>query len=145
MSAECFQFCNLRLEIPILTTVRSTMNVKEFENFVLPILGEWIVVNKRNLENSKLSPNNFILSEEKPMIKYKSKFDQQWKVIRGQSTEWWSLMAEYDLKKVDKAQDKLDKFVTILQVKYGYTRQQAREEINKHWAAFYRAQDNVTV
>ena len=39
------------------------------------------------------------------MIKYKSKFDQQWKVIRGQSTEWWSLMAEYDLKKVDKAEE----------------------------------------
>ncbi len=78
------------------------------------------------------------------MIKQKSKFDQQWKVIRSQSTEWWSLMAEYDLKKVDKADDKLDKFVTILQVKYGYTRQQAREEINKHWAVYYKAQNNVT-
>ncbi len=74
------------------------------------------------------------------MNNQKSKFDQKWKLIRGQSTEWFDLMAEPDLKKVDKAEDKLDKFMTILQVKYGYTRQQAREEINKHWAAFYRSE-----
>jgi hypothetical protein len=35
---------------------------------------------------------------------------------------------------VDKAEVKFDKFVTMLQVKYGYTRQQAREEISKLWA-----------
>jgi len=73
------------------------------------------------------------------MNNQKSKFDEKWKLIRGQSTEWFSLMAELDLKKVDKAEDKLDKFVTILQVKYGYTRQQAREEINKRWVIFYKA------
>jgi len=78
------------------------------------------------------------------MINQRSKFDQKWKLIRGQSVEWFSLLAEHDLKKVDKADDKLDKFVTMLQVKYGYTRPQAREEINKRWAAFYKAKDNVT-
>ena len=77
------------------------------------------------------------------MINQKSKFDQKWKLIRGQSVEWFSLLAEHDLKKVDKADDKLDKFVTMLQVKYGYTRPQAREEINKRWAAFYKAKDEV--
>ena len=74
----------------------------------------------------------------------KSKFDQKWKLIRGQSLEWFSLLGEHDLKKVDKAADKQDKFVTLLQVKYGYTRQQAGEEINKHWVVFYRANDKVT-
>ena len=73
------------------------------------------------------------------MAKIKSKFDEKWKVIRGQSPEWWSLVGEHDLKKVDKADNKLDKFMTILQVKYGYTRQQARDEINRRWAMFYRA------
>jgi len=73
------------------------------------------------------------------MINPKSKFDQKWKLIRGQSVEWWSLVAEHDLKKVDKAEDKLDKFVTLLQVKYGYTRQQAAEEINRRWMAFSMA------
>jgi hypothetical protein len=79
------------------------------------------------------------------MVNQKSKFDQKWKLIRGQSAEWFSLVAEHDLKKVDKADDKLDKFMTILQVKYGYTRPQAREEINRRWAAFHRAEDNITV
>ena len=30
----------------------------------------------------------------------KAVFEEKWKVIRSQSTEWWSLMAEYDLVKV---------------------------------------------
>jgi len=77
------------------------------------------------------------------MQKTKSKFDEKWKLIRGRTTEWWSLMAEQDLKKVDKAENKQDKFLTILQIKYGYTRQQATEEVNKRWAAFYRANNNV--
>ena len=70
------------------------------------------------------------------MQRQKSKFDQKWKLIRGQSLEWFDLLAEHDLKKVDKADDKLDKFVTMIQVKYGYTRQQAAEEINRRWTAF---------
>ncbi|HSO13159.1 MAG TPA: hypothetical protein VLT51_12340 [Anaerolineales bacterium] len=78
------------------------------------------------------------------MVKNKSKFDEKWKTIRGRSTEWWSLLAEHDLKKVDKAEDKQDKFLTMLQVKYGYTRQQATEEVNRRWAAFYRAKSKVT-
>jgi hypothetical protein len=77
------------------------------------------------------------------MNKPKSKFDEKWKLIRSQSMDWFSLMAEQDLKKVDKADDKLDKFVTILQVKYGYTREQARDEINKRWVLFYRATNKV--
>ena len=74
----------------------------------------------------------------------KAIFDEKWKVFRGQSTEWWSLMAEFDLVKVDKAEVKFDKFATLLQVKYGYTRQKAREEINRLWAE-YEAQTKKTV
>jgi hypothetical protein len=43
---------------------------------------------------------------------------------------------------VDKAEDKLDKFTTLLQVKYGYTRQQAQTEINSRWA-FYQAKNRM--
>lgn len=64
----------------------------------------------------------------------KTVFEEKWKEIRSQSTARWSLMAEHDLIKVDKADDKLDKFMTMLQTKYGYTRQQARDEINRLWA-----------
>jgi hypothetical protein len=66
----------------------------------------------------------------------KAIFDEKWKEFRGQSTGWWSLMVEFDLLKVDKADVKLDKFATMLQVKYGYTRQKAREEINRVWAEY---------
>ena len=45
-------------------------------------------------------------------------------------------MAEYDLLKVDKAEVKFDKYVTMLQVKYGYTRQVAREELSRRWAEY---------
>jgi hypothetical protein len=67
------------------------------------------------------------------MAMNKKVFNENWKKIRSQSTARWSLMAEYDLVKVDKAEVKFDKFVTMLQVKYGYTRPQAREQINRLW------------
>ena len=66
----------------------------------------------------------------------KAIFEEKWGLIRSQSTGWWSLMADYDLNKVDKADVKFDKFVTMLQVKYGYTRQKAREEIGRFWAEY---------
>ena len=66
----------------------------------------------------------------------KTIFEEKWKEIRGQSTVRWSLMADHDLDKVEKAEVKFDKFVTMLQVKYGYTRQQAREEIAKFWSEY---------
>ena len=66
----------------------------------------------------------------------KKLFEGKWKQIRSHSTAWWTLMSEYDLKKVDKADVKFDMYVTMLQVKYGYTRQQAKTEIDKRVAEF---------
>lgn len=63
-------------------------------------------------------------------------FEEKWNLIRGQINGKWNLMVEYDLIKVDKAEVKFDKFVTMLQVKYGYTRQNAREEIGKLWTDY---------
>jgi hypothetical protein len=68
------------------------------------------------------------------MAMNKTIFDENWKTIRSRSTERWSLMADFDLLKVDKADDKYHRFVTMLQVKYGYTRQEAREQVNNFWA-----------
>ena len=61
----------------------------------------------------------------------KTIFEGKWKQIRGKSKEWWSLINDLDLSRVDKADFKLDKYVVLLQVKYGYSKQDAREEINK--------------
>jgi uncharacterized protein YjbJ (UPF0337 family) len=58
-------------------------------------------------------------------------FEDKWKQIRGKSKEWWSLINDLDLSRVDKSADKLDKYVVMLQVKYGFTKQYAKEEINK--------------
>jgi hypothetical protein len=74
----------------------------------------------------------------------KAIFEEKWSLIRGQINAKWSLMVEYDLIKVDKADVKFDKFTTMLQVKYGYTRQKAREEIAKLWAE-YEANNKVAV
>jgi len=71
--------------------------------------------------------------EEVPMAMNKALFEENWKEIRGQSTQRWSLMSELDLVKVDKAEVKFDKFVTMLQVKYGLTRELARDEVNRLW------------
>jgi c-di-GMP-related signal transduction protein len=66
----------------------------------------------------------------------KDQFESKWKQIRSQTTAWWSLMSDYDLVKVDKAVIKFDKYLTMLQVKYGYTRQQAKIEIGKRVAEY---------
>lgn len=66
----------------------------------------------------------------------KKLFESKWKQIRSHTTAWWTLMSEYDLIKVDKAEVKFDKYVTMLQVKYGYTRQQAKTEIDRRVAEF---------
>lgn len=67
------------------------------------------------------------------MAMTKALFEEHWKEIRSQSTLRWSLMSEHDLLKVDKAEVKFDKFVTMLQVKYGLTRELARDEIKRLW------------
>lgn len=63
-------------------------------------------------------------------------FEEKWKMIRERSAARWSLVGDFDLNKVDKAEDKYHRFVTMLQVKYGYTRQQARVEVNKFWMEY---------
>jgi hypothetical protein len=63
----------------------------------------------------------------------KTTFDEQWDTIRSLSNSRWSLIADFDLNRLDKADVKFDRFVTMLQVKYGYTRQQARVELERFW------------
>ena len=61
----------------------------------------------------------------------KEVFEDKWKQIRDQTKGWWTLFDDGDLVKVDKAPVKRDKYVVLLQVKYGYTSQRATEEIDK--------------
>ena len=64
----------------------------------------------------------------------KDVFENKWEQIRAQSKVWWSLFSDDDLNKVEKATIKRDKYAMMLRVKYGYTHERAREEINKRIA-----------
>jgi len=55
-------------------------------------------------------------------------FQGKWKQMRGQAKVWWGKFTDDDLEKVD---GNLDKLTGLLQEKYGYTQQQAKEEIEK--------------
>lgn len=78
------------------------------------------------------------------MIVNKAIFEENWKLVRAQASERWGLMADYDLSKVDKADVKFDKFITMLRVKYGYTPEKAREEIGRFWAEYILAKSKAT-
>lgn len=65
-----------------------------------------------------------------------SEFQSKWKMIRGQSKGWWNLITDLDLHKVEKADIKFFEFVTILQLKYGFDRQFAKDEISRRVAEF---------
>jgi len=52
----------------------------------------------------------------------------KWKQIRGEAKAWWGKLTDNDL---DRAARKFDVLVGVLQEKYGYTRQQAAEEVEK--------------
>jgi uncharacterized protein YjbJ (UPF0337 family) len=55
-------------------------------------------------------------------------FQGKWKQLRGQVRSWWGKLTDDDVEKVGGSYDKM---VGLLQEKYGYTKQQAEEEIEK--------------
>jgi hypothetical protein len=61
----------------------------------------------------------------------KDVFENKWDQIRAQSKLWWGLFSEDDLNKVAKAPIKRAKYAMMLRVKYGYTHERAKEEINQ--------------
>jgi hypothetical protein len=83
---------------------------------------------------------NYLFDNQENLTVNKDQFESKWKQIRSQTTAWWSLMSDSDLEKVDKSEIKFDKYVTLLQVKYGYTRQQAKSEISDRVAGYEAVQ-----
>jgi hypothetical protein len=66
----------------------------------------------------------------------KNEFEEKWKIIKDQSKVWWSLITDVDLKQVETADVKFFEYVSILQLKYGYERQVAKDEIAKRVAEY---------
>jgi uncharacterized protein YjbJ (UPF0337 family) len=60
-------------------------------------------------------------------------FEGKWKQVRGEAREWWGKLTDDDL---DKVGGKFDKFVGVIQEKYGYTRERAEAEIDKRVAEY---------
>ncbi len=57
----------------------------------------------------------------------------KWKQIRGEAKSWWGKLTDDDL---DRAAGKVDVLAGILQEKYGYTREHAANEIDRHVTEF---------
>jgi uncharacterized protein YjbJ (UPF0337 family) len=53
----------------------------------------------------------------------------RWKQMRGELKKWWGKLTDDDLDRIGGQKDKL---VGVLQEKYGYTREQAAEEAERH-------------
>ena len=66
----------------------------------------------------------------------KNEFESKWNEIRSQSKIWWSLITDSDLNKVDKAEVKFFEYVTVLQLKYRFDRQFAKDEVEKRVMEF---------
>ncbi len=52
----------------------------------------------------------------------------KWKQVQGQAKEWWGKLTDDDLEKVE---GKTERLVGVLQEKYGYSKEAAREEIKR--------------
>lgn len=59
----------------------------------------------------------------------KDVFVGKWQQVRGESRVWWDRLSDDDL---DQVAGRLDIFVDLLQKKYGYSREHAEAEIEKH-------------
>ncbi|PKO15155.1 MAG: CsbD family protein [Chloroflexi bacterium HGW-Chloroflexi-10] len=57
----------------------------------------------------------------------------KWKQMRGEAKAWWGKLTDNDL---DRVAGKYDVLAGLLQEKYGYTREQAAEEVDKRVTDF---------
>jgi uncharacterized protein YjbJ (UPF0337 family) len=60
-------------------------------------------------------------------------FEGKWKQFRGRVKEWWGDVTDDDL---DRVGGKYESFVGLLQEKYGYTQERAKNEIDRYWKEF---------
>ncbi len=57
----------------------------------------------------------------------------KWKQVRGEAKAWWGKLTENDF---DRVAGKFEVLVGLLQEKYGYTREQAADEIDRRVTDF---------
>lgn len=57
-------------------------------------------------------------------------FKGQWKQLRGRVKQTWGDLTDDDLAKIDGS---YDRFVGVLQEKYGYTKEEAQKKIDEQF------------
>jgi len=70
----------------------------------------------------------------------KDVFAGWWKQARGQAKSWWGQLTDDEL---DQIEGESDKLVGYLQTRYGWTREQAEEEIAGGWIGPPKQQSEV--
>ncbi len=61
----------------------------------------------------------------------------QWKQAKGHVREWWGKVTDDD---VDRINGKTEQLVGVLQERYGWTRERARQEMDKRLASLKAAE-----
>ncbi len=59
-------------------------------------------------------------------------FEGRWRQMKGQAREWWGKLTDDEL---DQVQGNAEKLIGMLQARYGYSREQAEQEIDRRMAA----------
>jgi uncharacterized protein YjbJ (UPF0337 family) len=62
-------------------------------------------------------------------------FTQQWPHIRQQVKSWWDRLTDADLNQVAGQKEQL---VRAVEARYGYARERAEQEVDRHLAEFYK-------
>lgn len=60
-------------------------------------------------------------------------FQGKWKQMKGSVKQWWGDLTDDDLDQIDGQREKLE---GKLQERYGWTKEQAREEVNQRLRDF---------
>jgi uncharacterized protein YjbJ (UPF0337 family) len=77
------------------------------------------------------------IQEENDMDKNLLK--SNWFQVRGYTKVWWGKITDEDIEKVG---GEIDKLIGLIQEKYGYTTEQARDEYNLRMAEFEATQNS---
>ena len=67
----------------------------------------------------------------------KDVMEGKWKQVRGEVKKWWGQLTDDDLDMVAGDRDKL---IGKLQEKYGYAKEKAQEEVDRHLREYASAQ-----
>lgn len=69
-------------------------------------------------------------------------FAGQWKQMRGRLRSWWSKLSDDDFEWIGGQKDKL---IGLVQEKYGYTRDQAQDEVERRFSEYGDNDSTVSV